>query len=254
MRRETTEFLPSDYELAYPPGIERHYWTMARNSILLDQLTRRGCLGMKWLEVGCGRGLVLHFLRTAGVDVIGAELAPMESTTGMSEFIYSGLDARDLPINIRSRIEGLMLLDVIEHIEDPGEFLRELLYALPAVKTILVAVPARKELWSNYDEHYGHFRRYDEIQLRAHLRDGGATPIELQYVFRALYPFAWLLARFQKKRSIQVFAPSGILALIHRYVAGLLRWEARLLPPALPGMSLLCFAKRTELPTKGNLA
>ena len=47
MRRETTEFLPSDYELAYPPGIERHYWTMARNSILLDQLTRRGCLGMK---------------------------------------------------------------------------------------------------------------------------------------------------------------------------------------------------------------
>ena len=147
-----------------------------------------------------------------------------------------------------------MLLDVIEHIEDPGEFLRGLLDALPAVETILVAVPAREELWSNYDEHYGHFRRYDETQLRAHLGDGGTTPVELYYAFRALYPFAWLLARFQKNRSIQVFAPSGILALIHRYVAGLLRWEARLLPPALPGMSLLCFAKRTVIPTKGNLS
>ena len=195
--------------------------------------------------MGCGRGLVLRFLRAAGVDVTGVELAPVEAIAEMAQFIYSGLDARDLPVEVRSRTEGLMLLDVIEHIEDPGEFLRNLLEALPAVRTILVAVPARMELWSNYDEHYGHFRRYDETQLRAHLTDGGAIPIDLRYLFRALYPFGWLATRLRKQRSIQVFAPSGIFVTIHKYMAALLRWEARLLPSAVPGMSLLCFAKRT---------
>ena len=138
--------------------------------------------------MGCGRGLVLHFLRTSGVDVTGVELAPVEPIAEMSQFIYTGLDARDLPLEVRSRTEGLMLLDVIEHIENPGEFLRKLLDALPAVKIILIAVPARKELWSNYDEHYGHFRRYDEAQLRAHLQEGGANPVALRYLFRPLYP------------------------------------------------------------------
>ena len=253
MSREATEFLPSDYELAYPPGIERHFWTMARNSILLDELTRQGCLGLKWLEVGCGRGLVLRFLRAAGVDVTGVELAPVEPIAEMSQFIYSGLDARDLPLEVRSRTEGLMLLDVIEHIENPGEFLRKLLDALPAVKIILIAVPARKELWSNYDEHYGHFRRYDEAQLRAHLQEGGANPVALRYLFRPLYPVAWLIARLGKQRSIQVFAPNGILAIIHQYIAMLLRWDAKRLPAMLPGTSLLCFAERNPcLPAYSN--
>jgi hypothetical protein len=47
---------------------------------------------------------------------------------------------------------AILLRDVVEHIEDAGTFLRDLLRAFPNARHVLIAVPARMELWSNYDE------------------------------------------------------------------------------------------------------
>ena len=75
-------------------------------------------------------------------------------------------DARQLEVAQRNEVRTILLLDVIEHLEDPVAFLAELRSHFPALRHLLLTVPARQELFSNYDEFNGHFRRYDPALLR----------------------------------------------------------------------------------------
>ena len=70
-----TEFNQQEFDLAYPPGVEFNYWTVARNRILWRALARQGWLTGEWVEVGCGRGIVLQFLRQRGLEVRGGREA-----------------------------------------------------------------------------------------------------------------------------------------------------------------------------------
>jgi hypothetical protein len=133
----STEFNQPEFDLAYPPGVEFNSWTVARHHILGRALARRRWLEGEWLEVGCGRGIVLQFLRARGLEVRGVELALAE----------------------RSRPGGVVLLDVIEHLPDPVAFLQRLGESLPNVRRWVITVPAHPELWSNDNEFSGHPRR-----------------------------------------------------------------------------------------------
>jgi SAM-dependent methyltransferase len=64
----------------------------------------------------------------------------------------------------------LLLLDVLEHVDDPGGFLANDVTRLarPGTK-VLVAVPAHQALYSGHDRALGHHRRYSPDQLLAEL-------------------------------------------------------------------------------------
>ena len=79
-----------------------------------------------------------------------------------------------------------MLLDVIEHIEDDREFLRTIRSAFSNCQCVIVTVPARPEAWSEWDEYYGHFRRYSPETLRKTLSAIGGC-VYVRYFFRSLY-------------------------------------------------------------------
>ncbi|MFN7768222.1 MAG: class I SAM-dependent methyltransferase [Planctomycetaceae bacterium] len=137
----STEFNQPEFDLAYPPGVEFNSWTVARHHILGRALARRRWLegvwlAGEWLAVGCGRGIVLQFLRARGLEVRGVELALAE----------------------RSRPGGVLLLDVIEHLPDPVAFLQRLRESLPNVRRWVITVPAHPALWSK-NKFYGHPRR-----------------------------------------------------------------------------------------------
>ena len=51
-----TAFDEEQYARIYPPGIERHYWTRARNLIVEREIRRLGLASPPILEVGCGQG------------------------------------------------------------------------------------------------------------------------------------------------------------------------------------------------------
>jgi hypothetical protein len=66
----------------------------------------------------------------------------------------------------------VLLLDVIEHIDDPGTFLRSVLAPILSPATpILVAVPAYQRLFGAHDVALGHVRRYGRRQLLDELHD-----------------------------------------------------------------------------------
>ena len=232
-----TEFKADQFQEAYANGIEAHYWSRARNMILRDLV--RAVPVEKWLEVGCGPGIVVNFMRQNGLNVDGVELANVDP---VCEAVVTGTAAGDLPG--RSDYDGLMLLDVIEHIEDATAFLAQMHTDVPNARNIIVAVPARQEIWSNYDERFGHFRRYTRTMLRSELEQAGWTPDRVFYGFRPLYPAALALLALKGKRDTATRAPAGKVRLVHTAIASVLYVESKLPLGLVPGTSVFATARR----------
>ena len=148
------------------------------------------------LEIGCGRGIVVRYLRNHGVDCFGTELAPVDVDPHLAPYINANRDCFDLPDEVRRRVDALLLLDVIEHLPEPVQFMRRLREAFPAAQALVVTVPARTELWSSYDTYYGHFRRYTIKSVSAEVRDAGFGAIEAGYFFMRYTRYCIALANF----------------------------------------------------------
>jgi hypothetical protein len=235
-----TTFDAAHYDKAYPDGIERHYWHRARNAILASALEREGLRGAPLLEIGCGRGLVTEALRAAGFDCRGVELAQAVPPVSVAPFVRTGTAFQGLPEAERVGVRGVLLLDVLEHVEEPVDFLAQIRAALPRCERLFVTVPARRELWSRWDEFYGHRCRYDRPSLRRELDAAGYSLRSCRYFFHGLYPFALAFKVLGAARSTEIVAPPE--SLMHR-AAG--RWFAAESAPLLgflPGTSLLAVA------------
>jgi 2-polyprenyl-3-methyl-5-hydroxy-6-metoxy-1,4-benzoquinol methylase len=76
------------------------------------------------LDVGCGAGFVARECEKAGARVTGLDKSP-PPPDAMSEFISARLDEDEWPVNL-SNFDLVLLLDVIEHLNDPEQFLLKL--------------------------------------------------------------------------------------------------------------------------------
>ena len=226
---------------AYPPGIERTFWHRARNRVIADTL-RRVCGLEDWvLEVGCGRGIVVDYLRTQRFECFGCELGGVPVPPHLQGIVFPRTDCSDLPRQLRERVRVAMALDVIEHVEEPRHFLSHIRESLPGVEVLIVTVPARPELWSKWDEHYGHCRRYSRRSVIEELSAAGLGVLSARYFFHSLYLPTLFLQKMGMERNVAVAAPrqSGVHALVGRLMAA----EARILPGRLFGTSLIAVAR-----------
>lgn len=116
------------------------------------------------LEVGCGDGTLLRHLRDAGfADVFGIDPSlPAAADTGLP--LTRGFFPQDLPAERRDRGHDLIVLrHVLEHIEAPVTFLRELAQRLTPAGELWIEVPdlastVARGLWSNfYQLHCNYF-------------------------------------------------------------------------------------------------
>jgi hypothetical protein len=62
-------------------------------------------------------------------------------------------------------LDAVALFDVIEHIADDGEVLRDVRDSLSDEGYLYVTVPSSPLLWSNVDVMAGHYRRYTPTTL-----------------------------------------------------------------------------------------
>jgi len=98
-----------------------------------------------------------------------------------------------------------MFMDVIEHVENPVEFLR--LYVTPVASgtRFFITAPAFQFMWSQHDEYLGHFRRYTRSSLVAELESAGLQVDRVGYYYCSLFPLVWMqrkiLRAFRRKRT-----------------------------------------------------
>lgn len=234
-----TAFNSSQFEAIYPEGVERHYWNRCRNQVILDALQRIGDPG-QILEIGCGKGLVVAYLRSRGFLVTGVELADVRPTPGLQDHVRTNTNALALDPAERRGVKTILLLDVIEHLEDPSAFLKQLKGGFPSLQQLVITVPARQELFSNYDAFNGHYRRYDLPVLEVHMAGAGFRIVRASYFFHALYPAARALLMLSKARKEGFTVPAkGLPSTLHRLLSTLFLWEYKILPSAWPGSSII---------------
>lgn len=237
MEKTNTDFTKEQMNALYPEGSDRYYWNIARNGVIIDVLKRMHLSREAMLEIGCGRGVVLTALRASGFACTGVDL----STANTNEaYIQYGKNFTELDATLLSSIEIVLAFDVIEHIDDDGTFLRSIRETFPNLKYCIITVPAREEIWSNFDTFNGHFRRYRMASLKKVVTESGFSIRYASYFFHMLYIPARIFSLFNIVRKTTVTPPRvGFVSFIHRLIAKCLLFEYRVLPSQLPGTSII---------------
>ncbi|WP_426441033.1 methyltransferase domain-containing protein [Bradyrhizobium genosp. P] len=232
-----TEFSDNEFDELFPPGYERHYWHRARSAIVKSYVHAFCDLSDTLLEIGAARGHYVSVLRKAGFESYGCDLGDPWVHEEAKPFVFTKTDFADIDRELRDRVTTVLLLDVLEHIEQPIPFIEAIFHTLPALRSLIIALPARQELWSNFDEHYRHFLRYDVTELRKLALRSRLSINSYSYFFHALYVPTLLLKTLGMRRGT-AFAPKA--PRLHKLLGIAFCLESRLLPKNVYGTSLIC--------------
>jgi SAM-dependent methyltransferase len=97
----STDFSAGQYSEAYGPGVERDFWHLSRNRIILSCLRRLG--PGRVLDVGCGRGILVDYLLARGVDCFGVELGAPAMPEHLRDRLFVRTESSGLADGFRSR-------------------------------------------------------------------------------------------------------------------------------------------------------
>ena len=225
----------AQYDSVYAPGVEHHWWHLARARIVRRAIASFPPSAI--LDVGCGPGLTVGYLRQRGYDCRGCDLGRPAVIEAAQGAIWTETDALQLDAAFRADVQLILLLDVLEHLSDPEGFLASLRSAYPNLTGIIVSVPARSELWSAFDDYFGHQRRYNRPMIQRLFAAGGFRVLRQGYVFHSLYP-PMLLLRHRRSPSSGIRLPQR-RSLFHILVAAWFAAEARIPAAWLAGSSLI---------------
>jgi SAM-dependent methyltransferase len=236
---------------------QKHFWHVGRREIILDVLRKNvsNLAQSRMLEIGCGNGSVLAFLKRNGIEVEGGDIF-MEGLAFCRQRVDSAplyqLDVLALPFHGEFDIIGLF--DVLEHIADDDRALVEIRQALKRNGMLLMTVPAYRFLWSYFDVCANHKRRYGKSELVAKLGQAGFTVRKVSYYMFFLFPLLAVIRlignvrhrRDGRKVSVDASLETKTVPVVNEVFLGLLRLERFLLRYFnLPfGTSLLVLAEK----------
>ncbi len=233
---------------------DSHFWHVARNELIATRLAALGVgRGARFLELGCGGGVVSAHLCRAGLDVTGVD----GHLPRVTEAARRAPGARFVVHDLSRGVDGLPtgfaaagLFDVIEHLDQPVAALEAALSLVKAGGWVVGTVPALMSLWSDYDAKGGHQLRYDRRTLGDVLeRVGGADSRELRWFNHLLVPMMWLQRRARAEPDAGLTVPPSPLnqallwALRAEYAADR---AVRPLRARLPGASLWFALRRAR--------
>jgi ubiquinone/menaquinone biosynthesis C-methylase UbiE len=159
--------------------------------------------GERVLDVGCGKGeLAYDLAERAGAVVVGIDVNPWSLAFARERFPHPNVtfvqaDVREYTPD--APFDAVVLSNVLEHIEDRVELLRQLVeIATPERVLIRVPVldrdwivPLRRELGLRYFSEETHVTEYDRVKLEGELSRAGLKVTDLVEIWSEL----WVEAR-----------------------------------------------------------
>lgn len=243
----------TDYEVKYHELEERHWWFRSRRDMvfrLIQKLNLPPSTAI--LEIGCSGGPLLQrlaqqgYTNLTGIDVSETGIAVAQQK-GLSN--VSCMDGAHLTFPDNS-FDLLIASDVLEHIEDDAQALREWNRVLRPGGQLLVFVPAFSFMWSKHDEANQHFRRYTAAQLTSLLAASNLQTTRYSYWNVALFFPAAAVRLLKRMFPGQQHLGKDDLINISPLLDRLLRWlvvtENRLLQlfNAPVGVSVFALARK----------
>ena len=249
--KPTENYNPAFFDLLFQIE-EKHFWFRAREraiSVIAKQIAARLKPSYRVLEIGCGTGHVLRALVKSfprgtvfGMDPYAEGL--LYGHQRSSALLVQG-DIRALPFS--GRFELIGLFDVLEHIPDDEQVLRDLYSLLAPGGALVLTVPAHPCLWSYFDEAAHHQRRYRFSELVEKLTKAGYRIEYITPFMASIFLPVWLsrkamsfVRRFRGRRLEQAEKLASqefkIVPLVNEFLAFCLLQETS------------CIARRIRLP------
>ena len=203
-------------------------------------------LGKRVLEVGSGVGNQTRYFiereRVVASDIEPHYVTELTDRFGqrtnvrIASFRFPLTDDNVADLQ-NERIDSIVCLNVLEHIEDDRSTLIDFAKVLQPDGHVALLVPAMPSIYGTLDEHLHHFRRYDKEPLRRLLNECGFELDELRYLNRPGVFGWWLNSRVLKRKVL----PRGQLAAF-KWIQPILKLEEKKSPSF--GMSLLALARK----------
>ena len=217
----------------------KDWWIRARfheleKNIQLDQVT-------VLVDIGCGSGvnLFLTWERHPTIRLLGVD----PNSTDVS---YNWLPT-DIAISAKfpgeaHQADVVLLMDVLEHVEDDFEFLRDIVNRVRPGIRFFLSVPAFSQLWSQRDLELGHYRRYTKKKIIRLCTDTGLTVDYCRYRFS----FLAVVLFFVKKRikSTGLVSTGGYQSSLFASCLRLLSWVEGGIPWIPFGTSIILVASK----------
>lgn len=184
---------------------ERHWWFVARRRILARLVAEvlPPSPDAVVVDVGCGTGANLAALASryqcVGIDTSEEAISLAGQRFPGVKFLV-GRAPQDLGAWME-RARLVLLMDVLEHVSDDFTLLSELLAAASPGTSFLVTVPADESLWSEHDESFGHYRRYDRARFERVWDGLPVTPLLVSYFNSRLCPLVRLVRARNRRRG-----------------------------------------------------
>jgi hypothetical protein len=201
------------------------------------------------LDVGAGSGIFSRQLLDAGICNRAICVDPAYAKE--SDEIHNGKE-----ILFRRTIEGtrpnlILMMDVLEHVDDDLELLKQYTEKMPADGHVLITVPAFEFLWSEHDVFLEHRRRYTLKQLERVVSSAGLNIVRSRYFFGSLLPIVIVMRVFNRiQANLRNIEPRSDLKVYPSTINSLLisihDLERFLLFPfnTVAGLTVFCLARR----------
>lgn len=145
---------------------KNHWWFIAKRNYIANVLERYAVTGMSVLDIGCGTGAIMDFVRSKGYTVEGVDMSEdaLQYCRKKNLTVHHGV-AEKLPLENNS-FDVVIASDVLEHITDDVAVVREVARVLKPGGIFIITVPAHQLLFSYHDHALHHVRRYSKEGLR----------------------------------------------------------------------------------------
>lgn len=175
-------------------SFEDTHWWMRSRFYLLDRMMNKLPPKARVLEIGCGTGVNLRYLQKRYAPRLEALVGtdPLAEERSLDGIAIRKNPPEDQPFDL------VLLMDVLEHADNPLALLRDIRRLLHPEGWLLVTVPAFQWLWTSYDELIQHKKRYNTAELKTALRQERYDTREIFFLFSTLFPFFVMQRLFVK--------------------------------------------------------
>ena len=154
---------------------DSYWWHVAKRQLVIEIIQARFPQPERIVEGGIGSCRNLLELQKLGHEVHGFDVMPEAIARGR-QLGLTDVQVHDLdkpwPLADQS-IGVVVLLDVLEHLANPVQVLRNAKNVLRPGGAVVLTVPAYPWLYGDWDKRLGHYRRYTADVLRGHAEAAG---------------------------------------------------------------------------------
>lgn len=165
------------------------------------------------LEIGSGIGNISTFLlqndysltlsdtNNHYLSVLKKQFGQYKNAKGFEHIVLAEPDFEQTYSRLKETFDTVFLLNVLEHINDHKTAISNCRYLLKEGGTLIVLVPAYKQLYSRFDRLLGHHRRYTASSLKSLITENRFGVIKSLY-FNILGIAGWLWNKVFNKSEI----------------------------------------------------